>query len=76
MAVDMPAFGQALWSGFVAGKLPRPEYLIPVLYSESGLNPAITNSIGCVGIDQLAHSRGPSLRATRRGRRASSSPVP
>ena len=53
MAVDMPAFGQALWSGFVAGKLPRPEYLIPVLYSESGLNPAITNSIGCVGINQL-----------------------
>ena len=49
----MPAFGQALWAGFDAGKLPRPEYVIPVLFSESGLNPAATNSIGCVGINQL-----------------------
>ena len=49
----MPAFGVVLWAGYDAGKLPRPEYLIPVLYSESGLNPAIVNSIGCAGINQL-----------------------
>jgi hypothetical protein len=53
MSADMPAFGTALWAGFQAGKLPRPEYLIPCLFSESGINPAAQNSIGCQGINQL-----------------------
>ena len=43
--------GAALWALSDATGL-RPEYVLPVLYSESGFNPAIVNSIGCVGINQ------------------------
>ena len=53
MSLDFPATANALWAGFDAGKLPRPEYLLPCLYSESGFSTSVTNSIGCVGLDQL-----------------------
>lgn len=49
-AVDS-AFPAALWDMYAKTGI-RPEWIVPVLYSESGLNPAATNSIGCVGINQ------------------------
>lgn len=49
-AVDA-AFPAALWSLYDSTGI-RPEWVVPVLYSESGLNPAAQNSIGCVGINQ------------------------
>jgi hypothetical protein len=58
MSLDMPAMGQALWSLSDATGL-RPEYVLPVLYNESGFNPAITNSIGCVGINQACPNAMP-----------------
>ncbi|MDE2022211.1 MAG: hypothetical protein KGI71_04875 [Patescibacteria group bacterium] len=51
--LDFPATAQALWAGYDSGKLPRPEYLLPVLFSESGFSTSVTNSIGCVGLNQL-----------------------
>ena len=51
MSLDFPASGVALWSIFDAGG-PRPEFVLPVLWSESGFNPSITNSIGCQGVNQ------------------------
>jgi hypothetical protein len=51
VALDFPAMGTALWALSDATGL-RPEYVLPVLYSESGFNPAIVNSIGCTGINQ------------------------
>ena len=53
MSLDFPATANALWAGYLAGKLPRPEYLLPCLYSESGFSPSVTNSIGCIGLNQL-----------------------
>ena len=41
----MPAAGEAFWNIFDATGI-RPEYLIPVLYHESGLNPAVPNGAG------------------------------
>jgi hypothetical protein len=41
----------ALWSLYAQGG-PRPEYVLPVLWSESGFNPAVINSIGCAGVNQ------------------------
>jgi hypothetical protein len=53
VALDFPATGVALWAGFDAGKLPRPEYCLPCFFSESGFSPSVTNSIGCIGLNQL-----------------------
>jgi hypothetical protein len=50
MSVDA-GFPAALWAMYAATGI-RPEWIVPVLYSESGLNPASQNSIGCVGINQ------------------------
>lgn len=51
MSLDFPAFGRGLWALYDTGG-PRPEYLLPVLYYESGFDPSIVNSIGCKGINQ------------------------
>lgn len=51
MSLDFPAFGQGLWALYDATGI-RPEYLLPVFFSESGFSPSITNSIGCIGINQ------------------------
>jgi hypothetical protein len=51
MSLDFPAFGQGLWNLYDQTGI-RPEYVLPVLYSESGFSPSITNSIGCIGINQ------------------------
>lgn len=51
MSLDFPAFGQALWALYDSSGI-RPEYALPVLYSESGFSTSVTNSIGCVGIGQ------------------------
>ena len=53
VSLDFPATANTLWAGYVAGKLPRPEYLLPCLYSESGFSTSVTNSIGCTGLNQL-----------------------
>lgn len=45
MGLDFPATGEALWALADAGG-PRPEYILPVLYNESGFNPAATNGAG------------------------------
>jgi hypothetical protein len=50
--LDFPAVASALWALYDKGG-PRPEYVLPVLYSESGFSTSITNSINCVGINQL-----------------------
>jgi len=34
----------------------RPEYLIPVLFSESGLRPDVQNSLGYAGLNQISPS--------------------
>jgi len=50
--LDWPAFGAALWQ--VSDTLGiRPEWQLPVLYLESGFDPSIVNSIGCVGLNQF-----------------------
>jgi hypothetical protein len=49
--LDFPASGQEAWSLYDRGG-PRPEYLWPVLWTESAFNPAAVNSIGCRGINQ------------------------
>jgi len=51
-SLDFPAFGLGLWSLSDATGL-RPEYVLPVLYSESGFSTSITNSIGCIGLNQV-----------------------
>jgi len=52
VALDWPAFGDALWK--VSDQLGiRPEWQLPVLALESGFNPAILNSGGCVGLNQF-----------------------
>ena len=43
--LDMPASGEALWRIFDSTGL-RPEYLLPVLMAESGLNPGVQNQAG------------------------------
>lgn len=50
--LDFPATGSALWALYDAGG-PRPEYLLPVFWSESGFQPGAVNSIGCTGLNQL-----------------------
>lgn len=51
MSLDQPAFSNALWDLYKRGG-PRPEFLIPVLSYESGLNPAADNGVGYYGIGQ------------------------
>jgi hypothetical protein len=50
--LDFPATAVALWALSDAGG-PRPEYMLPVLYEESGFSPGAVNSIGCTGLNQL-----------------------
>jgi hypothetical protein len=55
MALDFPASGSALWDIFDAGG-PRPEYLLPVLYFESGFRPDVQNHAGApyYGLNQVS----------------------
>lgn len=55
MSLDFPAAGYALWSIYDAGG-PRPEYVIPSLSEESGLNPSLPNSQGYpyYGLNQVS----------------------
>lgn len=46
------AFPSTLWQVYVQTGI-RPEWITPVLFSESGLEPTTVNSIGCAGINQL-----------------------
>jgi hypothetical protein len=50
--LDWPAFGDALWRVSDALGI-RPEWQLPVLHLESGFDPSIVNSIGCVGLNQF-----------------------
>jgi hypothetical protein len=43
--LDWPATGEALWALYDAGG-PRPEYVLPVLWSESGFDPSRPNAQG------------------------------
>ena len=56
--LDFPATAAALWAGYDSGALPRPEYVLPVLWTESGLNPATPNLAGApyYGINQASGS--------------------
>ena len=51
--LDFPASGSSLWALYDAGG-PRPEYVLPVLYSESGFNPSVVNSLGYSGVNQAS----------------------
>jgi len=53
--LDFPASGQALWALFDAGG-PRPEYVLPVLWAESGFNPSVQNDAGAAnyGVNQAS----------------------
>lgn len=53
MSLDFPAAADALWALYDATGI-RPEWILPVLYSESGFNPAIVNSLGYTGINQAS----------------------
>jgi hypothetical protein len=54
MALDS-AFWPALWTLAINTKT-RPEIFLAVWQNESGLQPGITNSIGCVGLNQTCPS--------------------
>jgi|GEM_PF-2124271 len=59
MALDWPAFGDALWK--VSDQLGiRPEWQLPVLYLETAgtFDPAIMNPDGCVGLNQFCQAPG------------------
>lgn len=60
MSLDSAALNE-LWRIFDAsnGDL-RPEYLIPLMFSESHLNPAADNGVGFYGINQLSAASLPS----------------
>jgi hypothetical protein len=51
--LDQPASANAFWAIFDACGI-RPEYLIPVLQFESGLNPASSNALGYSGLNGLS----------------------
>jgi hypothetical protein len=53
--LDFPASADALWSLFDEGG-PRPEYVLPVLYAESGFDPSTPNRQGApyYGINQAS----------------------
>lgn len=60
MALDWPAFGEALW--LVNDQLGiRPEWQLPVIYLETArtFDPSIMNPGGCVGISQFCPSTYP-----------------
>jgi hypothetical protein len=52
MSLDQPATSAALWQIFAATGA-RPEFVLPVLSYESGLNPAALNSLGYAGLNQI-----------------------
>lgn len=56
-SLDWPAFGDALWKVYDQTGI-RPEWQIPVMSLETGgtFDPAIANSIGCVGLNQFCGS--------------------
>lgn len=56
-AVDS-AFAAALWNPFYAQTGIRPEWIVPVLAAESGLNPAVQNQAGYpyYGLNQVSGS--------------------
>jgi hypothetical protein len=51
--LDFPAAGEALWAIFDAGG-PRPEFVLPTLWAESGFEPSIQNLAGAsnFGVNQ------------------------
>lgn len=51
MSLDFPATGTALLAISDRDGI-RPEYILPVLFSESGFSTTIKNAIKCVGINQ------------------------
>lgn len=55
MSLDFPASGDALWAVYDKTGI-RPEYLLPVLFTESGFNPAVPNQAGApfYGINQIS----------------------
>lgn len=55
--LDQPSSSNALWRIYTNTGI-RPEYLLPVLFSESGFNPAIQNSAGYDywGLNQISGS--------------------
>lgn len=53
MALDQPASSAAFWAIYASTGI-RPEFLIPVLSFESGLNPASANSLGYGGLNGIA----------------------
>jgi hypothetical protein len=55
--LDFPAAALALWTLFDQGG-PRPEYVLPVLYAESGFDPSTPNLAGApyYGINQASAS--------------------
>ena len=58
MALDWPAFGDALWT--VSDELGiRPEWQLPVLSLETGgtFDPGAVNTGGCVGLNQFCLGR-------------------
>ena len=58
MSLDFPASADALWSIYNSTGV-RPEWLIPVLAYESGLNPGVANAAGYpyYGLNQIAGSQ-------------------
>lgn len=60
MALDWPAFGEALWKVYDQTGI-APNWQIPVLSLETGgtFDPAITNPDGCVGLNQLCSTTYP-----------------
>jgi hypothetical protein len=62
MALDAASY-PALWSLFDQGG-PRPEYVLPVLWSESNFNSSVINSIGCAGVNQACSALLSSLGVT------------
>lgn len=52
MSLDQPASSKALWDIYNATGA-RPEFVIPVLSFESGLNPGSSNSLGYSGLNGI-----------------------
>jgi hypothetical protein len=55
MSLDQPAASQSLWNIWAATGI-RPEFLIPTLSFESGLNPASSNSLGYSGLNGIGQA--------------------
>lgn len=54
--MDFPAAGEALW-GISDRTGIRPEWLLPTLNFESGLNPSADNGVGYYGLNQISGSQ-------------------